>query len=160
MGYYHPSASNRVCTVTDHSQNELVSRILEDSALDEQALSATLGQLLTRRVDYADLYFQLGESERWTLEDGIVRDAGFSRTRGVGVRAVGGDKTGFAYADDLDRAALMGRIGAGIAREDSELLTWPVIRRIFAQPVTPGTVAGRRGPPVRERWAVGGRGVG
>ena len=92
--------------MTDHSQHELVSRILEDSALDEQALSATLGQLLTRRVDYADLYFQLGESERWTLEDGIVRDAGFSRTRGVGVRAVGGDKTGFAYADDLDRAAL------------------------------------------------------
>ena len=58
--------------MTDHSQHELVSRILEDSALDEQALSATLGQLLTRRVDYADLYFQLGESERWTLEDGIV----------------------------------------------------------------------------------------
>lgn len=92
--------------MSDDTQLALVSRILEDSALDEQALSATLGQLLTRRVDYADLYFQLGESERWTLEDGIVRDAGFSRVRGVGVRAVGGDKTGFAYADDLDRAAL------------------------------------------------------
>ena len=92
--------------MNESDQQGLVMRILEDSALDERALSTTLGRLLSRRIDYADLYFQLGESERWTLEDGIVRDAGFSRTRGVGVRAVGGEKTGFAYADDLDVAAL------------------------------------------------------
>ena len=65
-----------------------------------------LGTMLSGSIDLGELFFQASRSEFWSLEDGIVRDAGFSSDKGVGVRAVSEEKTGFAYADDLMLPAL------------------------------------------------------
>lgn len=69
----------------------------------ERVLSSIMGG---RAVDNADLYFQGTRSETWTLEDNIIKDAGFAVEHGVGVRAVSGEKTGYAYSDDLVLPAL------------------------------------------------------
>lgn len=81
-------------------------RILEPAALSEGDLQRVLEGLLRRDVDHADLYFQVSREENWALEDGIVRDAGFAVEQGVGVRAIHGDKTGFAYSDEIALPAL------------------------------------------------------
>ena len=57
-------------------------------------------------VDFSDLYFQGSRHESWVLEDGIVKEGSFHIERGVGVRAITGEKTGFAYADEITPAAL------------------------------------------------------
>ncbi len=85
-------------------------QLLEPAELDPSRLEQVLSGMLGRDVDYADLYLQDSRSESWVLEDGIVRDASFGIDRGVGVRAVAGERTGFAYSDELllpalDRAA-------------------------------------------------------
>jgi TldD protein len=73
---------------------------------------------MSRRLDYADLYFQCTRYESWSVEDGVVRDGVHSLDQGVGVRAVAGEKTGFAYSDQLDATALTEAIEAarGISR--------------------------------------------
>ena len=81
--------------------------LLEPAGLDESHLSAALAEIFRHRVDYADLYFQFTRSEGWSLEEGIVKSGSFSIDRGVGVRAVSGDKTAFAYSDDITDAALL-----------------------------------------------------
>ena len=58
-------------------------------------------------VDYADVYFQAVREESWSLEDGIVKDGAYSIDRGVGVRALAGERTGFAYSDDVVFPALI-----------------------------------------------------
>ena len=73
--------------------------ILAPSGLDESRLSTVLGTVMSRGVDYADLYFQLSREESWALEDGIVKEGSHSIEQGVGVRAISGEKTGFAYTD-------------------------------------------------------------
>lgn len=75
--------------------------LLEPAQLSEQELNKVMGQLLSSKIDYADLYFQSSYSEAWVLEDGIIKSGTFDIDRGVGVRAVSGEKTGFAYADDI-----------------------------------------------------------
>ena len=60
-----------------------------------------LGQLSGRHIDLADLYFEYSRGESWALEDGLVKEGAHSLDQGVGVRAVAGEKTGFAYSDDL-----------------------------------------------------------
>ncbi|OOV86474.1 metalloprotease TldD [Oceanospirillum linum] len=57
-------------------------------------------------IDFADLYFQQSMSESWVLEEGIVKDAGYSADRGVGVRSVSGEKTGFSYSGDISALAI------------------------------------------------------
>jgi TldD protein len=74
--------------------------------LDETHLKRALGHIMAPGVDDADLYFQYTRSEGWSLEEGIVKTGSFSIDQGVGVRAVSGDKTAFAYSDDLSWAAL------------------------------------------------------
>src|SRR5688572_19095914 len=74
--------------------------LLAPYALDNQALQQVFGQILTHKVDYADLYFQYSRSEGWSLEEGIVKSGSFNIDQGVGVRAVAGEKTAFAYSDD------------------------------------------------------------
>jgi TldD protein len=64
--------------------------ILSPSGLDEGRLSTVLGTVMSRGVDYADLYFQLSREESWSLEDGIVKDGSHSIEQGVGVRAISG----------------------------------------------------------------------
>ncbi|MDR1647629.1 MAG: metalloprotease TldD [Zoogloeaceae bacterium] len=66
----------------------------------------TLGLVLNRRIDYADLYFQYARHESWSLDEGIVKAGSFNIDQGVGVRAVAGEKTAFAYSDDIRRKAL------------------------------------------------------
>ena len=65
-----------------------------------------LGRLDDRAVDIGELFFQAVRSEAWVMEDGIVKEGAFSADRGVGVRAVSGERTGFAYADDILLPAL------------------------------------------------------
>ena len=74
--------------------------LLEPFGLDESHLRRALAEITTHRVDDADLYFQYTRSEGWSLEEGIVKTGSFSIDQGVGVRAVTGEKTAFAYSDD------------------------------------------------------------
>jgi TldD protein len=71
-------------------------------------LSTVFGNIFDHRVDYADLYFQYARSEAWSLEEGIVKSGSYSIDQGVGVRAVSGDKTAFAYSDEISLPALKG----------------------------------------------------
>ena len=96
--------------------------ILQPAAMDESQLEGVLGKIMGHRIDYADLYFETSRFESWSLEDGIVKDGGFSIERGVGVRAVSGEKTGFAYSDEiylpaLTEAALSARAIAGSGQQ-------------------------------------------
>jgi TldD protein len=80
--------------------------LLAPASLDEAALTRVLADIHDRDVDFADLYFQHSRFESWSLEEGIVKSGAFNIDRGVGVRAVVGDKQAFAYSDDISRAAL------------------------------------------------------
>ncbi|HMM86437.1 metalloprotease TldD [Azohydromonas sp.] len=81
--------------------------LLEPYGLTDATLAKALTLIGEHRVDDADLYFQLTRHEGWSLEEGIVKSGSFSIEQGVGVRAVAGEKTAFAYSDDLTEAALM-----------------------------------------------------
>lgn len=81
--------------------------LLEPWGLDESHLARALSDIHSHRVDYSDLYFQYSCSEGWSLEEGIVKTGSFSIDQGVGVRAVSGEKTAFAYSDSLSPDALM-----------------------------------------------------
>jgi TldD protein len=81
--------------------------MLEPFGLDETVLAQALACIREHRVDDADLYFQTTRHEGWALEEGIVKSGSFSIDQGVGVRAVAGEKTAFAYSDDLSAASLM-----------------------------------------------------
>jgi TldD protein len=81
--------------------------LLEPYGLDESHLLDALAQTFAHKVDYADLYFQYTRSEGWSIEEGIVKSGSFSIDQGVGVRAVVGDKTAFAYSDEINLTALL-----------------------------------------------------
>ena len=83
------------------------SRLLTPGGLGLDGLDAAFGRLMGPGVDYGDLYFQHSRREGWSLEDGIVKDGSHSIEQGVGVRAVSGEKTGFAYSDDIRADALL-----------------------------------------------------
>ncbi|HEX7012080.1 MAG TPA: metalloprotease TldD [Steroidobacteraceae bacterium] len=80
--------------------------ILTPSGLDEDRIASVLGTVMGHSVDYADLYFQVSREESWSLEDSIVKDGSHSIEQGVGVRALAGEKTGFAYSDEIVLPAL------------------------------------------------------
>jgi TldD protein len=80
--------------------------ILRPGGLDDARLDAALSQVMSSSVDAADLYFQLAREESWALEDGIVKEGSASIEQGVGVRALAGEKTGFAYSDEIVLPAL------------------------------------------------------
>ncbi|HET8692388.1 MAG TPA: metalloprotease TldD [Steroidobacteraceae bacterium] len=94
-------------------------RILAPSGLDDRRLEQALGSLLGASVDAGDLYFQLSREEHWALEDGIVKEGSHGIEQGVGVRAMAGERTGFAYSDEVVPAALLeaARAARAIARE-------------------------------------------
>jgi TldD protein len=81
--------------------------LLDPFGLDESHLSKALAEISSHGVDDADLYFQYTRSEGWSLEEGIVKTGSFSIDQGVGVRAVSGEKTAFAYSDDISWASLL-----------------------------------------------------
>ncbi|WP_432259695.1 metalloprotease TldD [Cupriavidus sp. TMH.W2] len=106
--------------------------LLAPYGLDEARLQRVLADIFTHKVDYADLYFQYTRNEAWSLEEGIVKSGSFSIDQGVGVRAVSGDRTAFAYSDDISLAALsqaaaatrtIGRAGSGRVKVAGELAT-------------------------------------
>jgi len=83
------------------------SLLLTPFGLDETHLTRALNEIKAHKVDDADLYFQYTRSEGWSLEEGIVKTGSFSIDQGVGVRAVSGEKTAFAYSDDISEASLL-----------------------------------------------------
>ena len=92
---------------TDEKPIEMASHLLlEPAGLSEHELQRVLGNVLGHAVDYADLYFQSSRQESWVLEDGIIKEGNYSIDYGVGVRAISGEKTGFAYSDDIILPAL------------------------------------------------------
>jgi len=92
--------------------------LLVPSNLSHQSLLNIFDVMSHRHIDYADLYFQLSQDESWVLEDSIIKEGGFHIDRGVGVRAVSGEKTGFAYSDQINLASLQQCVEAvkGIAQ--------------------------------------------
>jgi TldD protein len=92
--------------------------LLEGAGLELAALDRALSTAMVRKLDYVDLYLQLTRYETWTVEDGIVKEGAYSIDQGIGVRAISGERTGFAYSDQLDEAALLDAVVAarGIAR--------------------------------------------
>ncbi len=75
--------------------------LLEPADVGNQELDQLLGAMTGHQIDYADAYFQYARSESWALEEGIVKSGAYAIDKGVGLRAVSGDKTGFAFSDDL-----------------------------------------------------------
>jgi TldD protein len=82
------------------------STLLAPFDLETQKLERVFGTLAARKVDYADLYFQYSRYEGWSLEEGIVKSGSFNIEQGVGVRAISGEKTAFAYSDEISFQAL------------------------------------------------------
>lgn len=80
--------------------------LLEPAELSDAALQKVIHSMLGNAIDYADLYFQTSRHESWVLEDGIVKEGQHNIEQGVGVRAVSGEKTGFAYSDEIILPAL------------------------------------------------------
>ena len=104
--------------------------MLEPFGISESTLARALATIGEHRVDDADLYFQTTRHEGWSLEEGIVKSGSFSIDQGVGVRAVAGEKTAFAYSDDISLAALKAAAGTtrAIAAAGAQRLA-PLLRR-------------------------------
>jgi TldD protein len=116
--------------------------ILAPGGLDEGRLDRTLGLVLDHAVDAADLYFQVSREESWALEDGIVKEGSASIEEGVGVRAISGEKTGFAYSDEIQPQALeeASRAARAIARQSPgrSVQAWQRVNTpLLYQPVDP-----------------------
>ncbi len=99
--------------------------LLAPYGLDTPCLTQVFGQIMSHQIDYADLYFQYSRGESWSLEEGIVKSGSFNIEQGVGVRAVSGDRTAFAYSDDISLPALESAAAAtrAIARQGGEATT-------------------------------------
>ncbi|MFC7419561.1 metalloprotease TldD [Iodobacter arcticus] len=110
--------------------------------LDDAKLDQVFGQMLTHDIDYADLYFQYSRSEAWSLDEGIVKSGSFNIDTGVGVRAVSGEKTAFAYSDDISLTALSQAAAAtrAIGRQGGQntvALNRDIVGHSLYQPIDP-----------------------
>ena len=90
----------------DESLNFATEALLSPANLSESQLEEVLSNVMRRKVDSADIYLQGSRTESWLLEDGIVKTGEFSISRGFGLRVMSGEKTGFAYADEIALPAL------------------------------------------------------
>ena len=86
--------------------NQVRQQLLEPAAIGDNELDRLMSQIMSRQVDYADIYFQYTRHETWSLEEGQVKAGSHNIDQGVGIRAVSGEKTGFAYSDELAMPAL------------------------------------------------------
>ncbi|HRX59778.1 MAG TPA: metalloprotease TldD [Candidatus Competibacter sp.] len=116
--------------------------LLAAAGLGEDDLQRTLSCLLDHAIDGGDLYFQLRRAESWSLEDGQVKGANHAIQQGVGVRAISGEKTGFAYSDEIVLPALLEAATAAraIARHggDGRLQVWRAAGRpVLYEPLDP-----------------------
>ena len=89
--------------------------LLAPAGIGASELERLMGRILDYQVDYADLYFQYSRHESWALEEGQVKSGSHDIEQGVGIRAVSGEKTGFAYSDDILLPALLDAAGAARA---------------------------------------------
>jgi TldD protein len=118
------------------------SSILTPAGLAESDLDRLLGALAGTGLDAADIYFQSSRLESWVLEDGIIKDGSFSIEQGAGLRAVAGEKTGFAYSDELQFPALAeaAQAARAIARGGSDgqvrIGNLPSVHRLY-EPIDP-----------------------
>nr|WP_300314275.1 metalloprotease TldD [Halomonas sp.] len=117
-------------TVERTTFDEAVETLLAPGGLDLDALDSGIRHALGPGIDYADLYFQRAWNESWILEDGEVKEASYNIDGGVGVRAMAGEKTGFAYSNQINAEALAetGKTAAGIVRSGSLLDQAPRIQ--------------------------------
>jgi TldD protein len=101
---------------------EVEQSLLSQAGIGQQELSQTLSTIAKRDVDYADIYFQSCWHESLVLEDSIIKDGSFNIDRGVGIRAVAGEKTGFAYSDQINLEALTqsAKAARGIVQQGGE----------------------------------------
>ena len=81
--------------------------LLTPYGLDVADLTKVIGRIMAHDVNYADLYFQYSRSEAWSLEEGIVKSGSFNIDEGVGVRALSGEKTAYAYFDDINEFSMV-----------------------------------------------------
>jgi hypothetical protein len=105
--------------------------LLAPFGLDQRATDSVFGTILAHRADDADLFFQYNRSEGWTLEEGEVKSGSYSIDQGVGVRVVAGEKTAFAYSDDIHPEALLAaaRVTRAIAADGGDArIAAPAIR--------------------------------
>lgn len=89
------------------SFDQVCERFLAPAQLQINDLESQLSRICTSKIDYADFYFQASRHESWLLEDGIVKEGSYNIEKGVGIRAVSGEKTGFAYADQISQSAII-----------------------------------------------------
>ncbi len=117
------------------------STLLQPYNLDESAIESVFDEILTHDADYADLFFQYSRSEGWSLEEGRVKSGSFNIDQGVGVRVVSGEKTAFAYSDDISREALssaaaatrsIARIGGNATAGKANKSTQKIGRALYA----------------------------
>lgn len=104
------------------AQDLTADEMLAAAGIERHAAEDCLGELVRHRIDLGELYFQQQRMEAWSLEDRIVKEGSFSVDRGVGVRAVAGEKTGYAYVEDISLPNLKQAVAAvrGIARSGGE----------------------------------------
>ena len=110
-------------------------QLLAPAGLDVTALEQVLSRMSGRQIDLADLYFEYSRGEAWSLEDGLVKEGSHSLDQGVGLRAVAGEKTGFAYSDDLTLPALLKAADAARAITASD--ESQAIRMVSTTPLAP-----------------------
>lgn len=116
--------------------------VLAPAGLDENSIDKVMSRLLGSSIDSGDIYFQISRHESWSMEDGIIKEGSFNRDQGVGLRAISGEKTGFAYSDQILMPALEEAAGhaRAIAR-DQKNVQIPVLKsgtgRALYQPASP-----------------------
>ncbi len=110
------------------------------AGIEQNDVERLMGKLASRSIDVGELYFQHQRAESWALEDGTVKDGSYSVDRGVGVRAISGEKTGFAYAEDILLPALTSATEAArsIARQGQEVTgrAWSAVSAAPRYPLT------------------------
>ena len=116
--------------------------LLDNPGLSEGKLAQVMDRLLSRQVDAADIYFQYGRLESWVLEDGIIKEGSHSIEQGAGLRAISGEKTGFAYTDDLALPRLLEAAGAARAiaqagQHGSRAVASTVSAPVLYEPINP-----------------------
>jgi len=128
----------QLSTNIENAVETVISRVLAPAGLEERHLIKALGSINGHDIDAADLYFQISRQESWSVEDGIIREGTFNVDRGVGVRAVSGEKTGFAYSDELMLPALQQAANAAraISRQGSSKSV-QIVSRVPSQNLYP-----------------------
>ncbi|MFT5505034.1 MAG: TldD protein [Gammaproteobacteria bacterium] len=122
------------------TQDLVVEQLLEPTGLDIGHIDGFLEGLFSTQIDAGDLYFQTSQQESWVMDDGIIREGSFNIEKGVGIRAMSGEKTGFSYCDDLQAPAITSAVRnasviarSGQNREKSLMLNSQKFNALYRQ---------------------------